>query len=147
MGFNYTIIIYIIVLSGLIYAIFIAIYFEAKLSHQSNKAKANIFTGVFISLYTLTGLASLLSSFSNSMIIRYGFPTLFAAEQLVGIIFFLRYFRETRRWLNKNNIFKENLSMEILETKGRKMNKIKREEREDLHTFSDTTNEYTDSMK
>ena len=29
--------------------------------------------------------------------------------------------------------------MEILETKGRKMNKIKREEREDLHTFSDTT--------
>ena len=30
--------------------------------------------------------------------------------------------------------------MEILETKGRKMNKIKREEREDLHTFSDTTN-------
>ena len=40
---------------------------------------------------------------------------------------------------NKNNIFKENLSMEILETKGRKTNKIKREEREDLHTFSDTT--------
>ena len=115
MGFNYTIIIYIIVLSGLIYAIFIAIYFEAKLSHQSNKAKANIFTGVFISLYTLTGLASLLSSFSNSMIIRYGFPTLFAAEQLVGIIFFLRYFRETRRWLNKNAnavtlIFKKNRS-------------------------------------
>ncbi|WP_288328492.1 hypothetical protein, partial [uncultured Prevotella sp.] len=36
-------------------------------------------------------------------------------------------------------IFKENLSMEILETKGRKMNKIKREERENLHTFSDTT--------
>ena len=102
MGFNYTIIIYIIVLSGLIYAIFIAFYFEAKLSHQSNKAKANIFTGVFISIYTLTGLASLLSSFSNSMIIRYGFPTLFAAEQLVGIIFFLRYFRETRRWLKKN---------------------------------------------
>ena len=31
--------------------------------------------------------------------------------------------------------------MEILETKGRKMNKIKREEREDLHTFSDTTPE------
>ena len=31
--------------------------------------------------------------------------------------------------------------MEILETKGRKMNKIKREEREDLHTFSDTTDE------
>ena len=30
--------------------------------------------------------------------------------------------------------------MEILETKERKMNKIKREEREDLHTFSDTTN-------
>ena len=30
--------------------------------------------------------------------------------------------------------------MEILETKGRKMNKIKREEREDLHTFSDTSN-------
>lgn len=29
--------------------------------------------------------------------------------------------------------------MEILETKERKMNKIKREEREDLHTFSDTT--------
>jgi len=29
--------------------------------------------------------------------------------------------------------------MEILETKGRKMNKIKREEREDLHTFLDTT--------
>ena len=29
--------------------------------------------------------------------------------------------------------------MEILETKGRKMNKIKREEREGLHTFSDTT--------
>lgn len=29
--------------------------------------------------------------------------------------------------------------MEILETKGRKMNKIKREERENLHTFSDTT--------
>ena len=29
--------------------------------------------------------------------------------------------------------------MEVLETKGRKMNKIKREEREDLHTFSDTT--------
>ena len=28
---------------------------------------------------------------------------------------------------------------EILETKERKMNKIKREEREDLHTFSDTT--------
>ncbi|WP_276713586.1 hypothetical protein, partial [Prevotella pallens] len=27
----------------------------------------------------------------------------------------------------------------ILETKERKMNKIKREEREDLHTFSDTT--------
>jgi len=26
-----------------------------------------------------------------------------------------------------------------LETKGRKMNKIKREERENLHTFSDTT--------
>ena len=25
--------------------------------------------------------------------------------------------------------------MEILETKGRKMNKIKREERENLHTF------------
>ncbi|WP_288327122.1 hypothetical protein, partial [uncultured Prevotella sp.] len=25
------------------------------------------------------------------------------------------------------------------ETKGRKMNKIKREERENLHTFSDTT--------
>ena len=115
MGFNYTIIIYIIVLSGLIYAIFIAFYFEAKLSHQSNKAKANIFTGVFISLYTLTGLSSLLSSFSNSMIIRYGFPTLFAAEQLVGIIFFLRYFRETRRWLNKNTnavtlIFKKNRS-------------------------------------
>ena len=40
---------------------------------------------------------------------------------------------------NKNNIFKENLSMEILETKERNMNKIKREEREDLHTFSDTT--------
>lgn len=115
MGFNYTIIIYIIVLSGLIYAIFIAFYFEAKLSHQSNKAKANILTGVFISLYTLTGLSSLLSSFSNSMIIRYGFPTLFAAEQLVGIIFFLRYFRETRRWLNKNAnavtlIFKKNRS-------------------------------------
>lgn len=33
--------------------------------------------------------------------------------------------------------------MEILETKGRKMNKIKREEREDLHTFSDTTNYLT----
>ena len=31
--------------------------------------------------------------------------------------------------------------MEILETKGRKMNKIKREERENLHTFSDTTTE------
>ena len=30
--------------------------------------------------------------------------------------------------------------MEILETKERKMNKIKREERENLHTFSDTTN-------
>ena len=30
--------------------------------------------------------------------------------------------------------------MQILETKGRKTNKIKREEREDLHTFSDTTN-------
>ena len=29
--------------------------------------------------------------------------------------------------------------MEILETKERKMNKIKREEREGLHTFSDTT--------
>ena len=29
--------------------------------------------------------------------------------------------------------------MEILETKERKMNKIKREERENLHTFSDTT--------
>ena len=29
--------------------------------------------------------------------------------------------------------------MEILKTKGRKMNKIKREERENLHTFSDTT--------
>ena len=29
--------------------------------------------------------------------------------------------------------------MEILEAKGRKMNKIKREERENLHTFSDTT--------
>ena len=29
--------------------------------------------------------------------------------------------------------------MEILETKGRKMNKIKREEKENLHTFSDTT--------
>ena len=31
--------------------------------------------------------------------------------------------------------------MEILETKERKMNKIKREERENLHTFSDTTEE------
>ena len=30
--------------------------------------------------------------------------------------------------------------MQILETKGRKMNKIKREERENLHTFLDTTN-------
>ena len=40
---------------------------------------------------------------------------------------------------NKNNIFKKKLSMQILETKGRKTNKIKREEREDLHTFSDTT--------
>ena len=29
--------------------------------------------------------------------------------------------------------------MQILETKGRKMNKIKREERENLHTFLDTT--------
>ena len=29
--------------------------------------------------------------------------------------------------------------MQILETKRRKTNKIKREEREDLHTFSDTT--------
>ena len=29
--------------------------------------------------------------------------------------------------------------MQILETKGRKTNKIKREEREDLHTFSDIT--------
>jgi len=33
--------------------------------------------------------------------------------------------------------------MEILETKGRKMNKIKREEREGLHTFSDTTSSYS----
>ena len=47
---------------------------------------------------------------------------------------------------NKNNIFKENLSMQILETKGRKMNKIKREERENLHTFSDTTF-YNDTVK
>ncbi len=30
--------------------------------------------------------------------------------------------------------------MQILETKERKMNKIKREERENLHTFLDTTN-------
>ena len=115
MGFNYTIIIYIIVLSGIDICYFYSHLFRSKASHQSNKAKANILTGVFISLYTLTGLASLLSSFSNSMIIRYGFPTLFAAEQLVGIIFFLRYFRETRRWLNKNTnavtlIFKKNRS-------------------------------------
>ena len=32
--------------------------------------------------------------------------------------------------------------MEILETKERKMNKIKREERENLHTFSDTTKSF-----
>ena len=37
--------------------------------------------------------------------------------------------------------------MEILETKGRKMNKIKREEREDLHTFSDTTGWFGFSTK
>ena len=37
--------------------------------------------------------------------------------------------------------------MQILETKGRKTNKIKREEREDLHTFSDTTKSTDDFAK
>ena len=37
--------------------------------------------------------------------------------------------------------------MEILETKGRKMNKIKREERENLHTFSDTTSHEKEMAK
>ena len=37
--------------------------------------------------------------------------------------------------------------MEILETKGRKMNKIKREERENLHTFSDTTDDYRNQVE
>lgn len=102
MGFDYVVFIYVTVFFGLLFAIFTGIYFEPRFFHTSNYSKQNIIIGVLFVVFTVTGLASFMVSMSDNMLIRYGIPILFAVEQFIGIILFVRYLRLTYRWLGEH---------------------------------------------